>query len=127
MAKEASRGRRSRPLLLVPTDSVGRGSPDARSAANPTGPSTDARTCNHARPRLGTQDGDQPAAVPRSTSCASSLAARPPENPGKDRPMNVFRTPDERFEDLPGYPYEPHYVEVNGLRLHHIDEGTGDR
>jgi len=39
--------------------------------------------------------------------------------------MNVFRTPDERFEDLPGYPYEPHYVEVNGLRLHHIDEGTG--
>ncbi len=39
--------------------------------------------------------------------------------------MNVFRTPDERFEELPGYPYEPHYVEVGGLRLHHIDEGTG--
>jgi haloalkane dehalogenase len=39
--------------------------------------------------------------------------------------MNVFRTPDERFEDLPDYPYEPHYVEVNGLRLHHIDEGAG--
>ena len=37
----------------------------------------------------------------------------------------VFRTPEERFEDLPGYPYEPHYVEVGGLRLHHIDEGTG--
>ncbi len=37
----------------------------------------------------------------------------------------VFRTPDERFENLPGYPYEPHYVEVDGLRLHHIDEGTG--
>jgi haloalkane dehalogenase len=53
------------------------------------------------------------------------LAARPPAYPGKDRSMNVFRTPDERFEDLPGYPYEPHYVEVNGLRLHHIDEGTG--
>ena len=39
--------------------------------------------------------------------------------------MNVFRTPDERFENLPGYAYEPHYVEVNGLRLHHIDEGAG--
>jgi haloalkane dehalogenase len=39
--------------------------------------------------------------------------------------MNVFRTPDERFEDLPGYPYEPRYVEVEGLRLHHIDEGSG--
>jgi len=39
--------------------------------------------------------------------------------------MNVFRTPDERFEDLPGYPYEPRYIEVEGLRLHHIDEGSG--
>jgi haloalkane dehalogenase len=39
--------------------------------------------------------------------------------------MDVFRTPDERFADLPGYPYEPHYAEVDGLRLHHIDEGSG--
>ena len=39
--------------------------------------------------------------------------------------MNVFRTPDERFENLPGYPYEPNYVEVGGLRLHHLDEGSG--
>jgi haloalkane dehalogenase len=39
--------------------------------------------------------------------------------------MHVFRTPDERFENLPGYDYEPNYVEVDGLRLHHIDEGSG--
>jgi haloalkane dehalogenase len=39
--------------------------------------------------------------------------------------MDVFRTPDERFESLPGYPYEPHYAEVDGLRLHHLDEGSG--
>jgi haloalkane dehalogenase len=39
--------------------------------------------------------------------------------------MDVFRTPDERFESLPGFPYEPHYVEVDGLRLHHVDEGSG--
>jgi haloalkane dehalogenase len=39
--------------------------------------------------------------------------------------MDVFRTPEERFENLPGYPYEPHYVEVDGLRLHHVDEGSG--
>ena len=39
--------------------------------------------------------------------------------------MDVFRTPDERFEDLPGFDYEPHYVEVDGLRLHHLDEGAG--
>ena len=37
----------------------------------------------------------------------------------------IFRTPDERFENLPGYPYEPNYVEVNGMRLHHLDEGEG--
>ncbi len=39
--------------------------------------------------------------------------------------MDVFRTPDERFADLPGYPYAPHYVDVGPLRLHHLDEGSG--
>jgi haloalkane dehalogenase len=38
---------------------------------------------------------------------------------------DVFRTPDERFADLPGFPYTPNYVEVDGLRLHHLDEGFG--
>jgi haloalkane dehalogenase len=38
---------------------------------------------------------------------------------------DVFRTPDERFAGLPGYAYEPHYVDVDGLRLHHLDEGEG--
>ncbi|MBI1784486.1 haloalkane dehalogenase [Candidatus Sumerlaeota bacterium] len=40
--------------------------------------------------------------------------------------MKVMRTPDERFADLPGYPFEPHYTEVNGLRMHYVDEGSGD-
>jgi haloalkane dehalogenase len=40
--------------------------------------------------------------------------------------MDVFRTPDERFAALPGYEYEPRYVEVDGLRLHHLDEGSGE-
>jgi haloalkane dehalogenase len=39
--------------------------------------------------------------------------------------VDVFRTPDERFEGLPGYGYEPHYAEVDGLRLHYVDEGEG--
>lgn len=34
----------------------------------------------------------------------------------------VFRTPDERFEDLPDYPFAPNYVEVEGLRMHYVDE-----
>ena len=35
----------------------------------------------------------------------------------------VFRTPDERFDGLPDFPFEPHYREVDGLRLCHLDEG----
>lgn len=39
---------------------------------------------------------------------------------------DVFRTPDERFDGLPGYDFEPHWHEADGLRLHYVDEGTGD-
>ena len=39
--------------------------------------------------------------------------------------MDVFRTPDDRFEDLPGYAFQPRYTEVGGLRMHHVDEGQG--
>lgn len=38
----------------------------------------------------------------------------------------VLRTPEDRFLDLPGFPYEPKYVEVEGLRMAYIDEGEGD-
>jgi len=40
--------------------------------------------------------------------------------------MPVIRTPDERFANLPGFPFEPHYVEVSGLRVHYVDEGEGE-
>ena len=40
--------------------------------------------------------------------------------------MDVLRTPDERFDNLPGYSFEPHYVDVDGLRMHYVDEGPGD-
>ena len=29
--------------------------------------------------------------------------------------MEILRTPDERFNNLPGYNFEPHYVEIAGL------------
>ncbi|TMD97943.1 MAG: alpha/beta fold hydrolase [Chloroflexi bacterium] len=38
----------------------------------------------------------------------------------------VLRTPDERFAGLPGHPFEPHYVDVDGLRVHTVDEGPRD-
>ncbi len=37
-----------------------------------------------------------------------------------------MRTPDERFQSLPHFPYEPHYLEVNHLRMHYVREGVGD-
>jgi haloalkane dehalogenase len=37
--------------------------------------------------------------------------------------VDVFRTPDERFQNLPGYDFVPNYVDVDGLRLHYLDEG----
>ena len=41
--------------------------------------------------------------------------------------MKVLRTPDERFADLPGWPYEPRYAEIgDGLRVHYVDEGPAD-
>jgi haloalkane dehalogenase len=40
--------------------------------------------------------------------------------------VNGYRTPDEAFEGLPGYAFGPHYVEQDGLRMHYVDEGSGD-
>ena len=40
--------------------------------------------------------------------------------------MPVIRTPDERFNNLPGYPYKPHYMDIDGMRIHYVDEGKGD-
>jgi len=41
--------------------------------------------------------------------------------------MKIFRTPDDRFQNLPDYEFTPHYAEVGeGLRLHYVDEGPED-
>lgn len=39
--------------------------------------------------------------------------------------MDVHRTPDERFEALPGYDFAPRYVDQDSLRMHYVDEGDG--
>ena len=45
--------------------------------------------------------------------------------------MSILRTPDSRFTDLPGYPFAPHYQEIEDpdlgtLRMHYVDEGPRD-
>lgn len=45
--------------------------------------------------------------------------------------MDVLRTPDSRFTNLAGYPFDPHYIDVTAadtpaLRMHYLDEGPRD-
>ena len=41
--------------------------------------------------------------------------------------MRLLRTPEDRFVDLPGYAFEPHYATVgDGIRVHYLDEGPAD-
>jgi len=37
--------------------------------------------------------------------------------------MEILRTPDGRFNNLPGFDFAPHYLEIAGLRVHYVDEG----
>lgn len=54
-------------------------------------------------------------------------ATREQASPLRD---DAVRTPDERFHDLPGYPWKPRYVSdlpsLAGLRMHYLDEGPAD-
>ena len=45
--------------------------------------------------------------------------------------MKILRTPDERFDNLPGYGFNPNYVTIQDssdieLRVHYLDEGPQD-
>src|SRR5574339_876042 len=40
--------------------------------------------------------------------------------------MEVLRTPEERFSNLPGFAWAPHYLEWRGMRAHYLDEGKRD-
>ena len=40
--------------------------------------------------------------------------------------VDAYRTPEARFENLPGYAFAPRYVDQDGLRLHYVEEGAGD-
>src|SRR2546428_6960022 len=64
---------------------------------------------------------------------SSRFRPGPPPGPARasqerSRRMRVLRTPDERFEDLRDFPFEPRYVEIDDgeggrLRTHYVEEG----
>ena len=37
----------------------------------------------------------------------------------------IHRTPEDRFDHLPDFPYPPRYLDWQGMRLHYLDEGDG--
>jgi len=40
--------------------------------------------------------------------------------------MDVLRTPDEAFAKIQDFPFVPNYVDVDGLRMHYVDDGPSD-
>jgi haloalkane dehalogenase len=49
-----------------------------------------------------------------------------PPSSARRIPIDVYRTPDERFDALPGWSFAPRYIEQDGLRMHYVAEGEGD-
>jgi tRNA(adenine34) deaminase len=68
--------------------------------------------------------------------CGALLADFFKERRMEDRAQNqplrddAVRTPDDRFSNLPGYPWAPHYIadlpSLAGLRMHYLDEGPAN-
>lgn len=40
--------------------------------------------------------------------------------------MNSLRTPDSNFSELENFPYTPNYFDIDGVRMHFVDEGPKD-
>lgn len=40
--------------------------------------------------------------------------------------IEYVKTPEECFENLPGYNFKPNYIAINGLQMHYVAEGPKD-
>ena len=43
-----------------------------------------------------------------------------------DSGLEFVRTPTDRFKNLSGYTFVENYIDINGLRMHYVDEGPKD-
>jgi haloalkane dehalogenase len=41
--------------------------------------------------------------------------------------MKLLRTSEDRFKNLPDFPFKPHYLNVGDIRIHYLDEGSRDK
>lgn len=69
--------------------------------------------------------GERNATITTLIPSPEELAAAEPEVDLLRTPGGVafVRTPEERFVNLPDYDFAPNYVEIDGLRMHYVDEG----
>ena len=86
-----------------------------------------------ARQLVGQGDADQPGtdhrhvAAPFAHAPESIRPATLVPAVGHMSTVEAVRTPEDRFADLPGYPFSPRYVTLpDGLRMHYVDEGPAD-
>ena len=49
-----------------------------------------------------------------------------PRGAAQELRPGVHRTPEARFAEIKDFPFEPHYIEIDGLRMHYVDEGSGE-
>jgi haloalkane dehalogenase len=103
--------------------SSGGGSGSARDSAQPdTAPGTDPleTAMNETDgPRLRTAGDCPQPAIPPGTDVDVEILFTETCRP-------FVRTPDDRFENLPGFDFEPNYATVDGMRMHYVDEGPAD-
>lgn len=81
---------------------------------------------HHTQVTAGVQ-ADEAATLLQDFFRARRIAAQKSRIPLRE---DALRTPDECFVGLPGYPWEPHYIQnlpsLDGLRMHYLDEGPKD-
>lgn len=72
--------------------------------------------------------GERNATIKTLIPSPEDLAAREPnvEVMKTSHGVAFVRTPDAQFVGLPGYAFTPNYVEIEGMRLHYVDEGPHD-
>jgi haloalkane dehalogenase len=61
--------------------------------------------------------------APEDASCVAGVEI---ETMTTEAGIEYVRTPDACFENLPDWPYEPQYVEIDGLRQAYVDVGSGE-
>jgi len=65
--------------------------------------------------------GQQPIPLPEEAASTDDIAEAPRVRRG------VHRTPETCFEDIKDFPFKTHYIDIDGICMAYVDEGTGKK